>query len=557
MFVHDLRKDFFDTVVTQRVLVMVNSDIDGICATKILQYLFKCDHVLYTLVPVQGKKDLFNAFKSNMEGVKYCVLINCGANIDLCEFLDPPEDVVFFVMDNHRPVDVTNIYNDGQIRLLMKRDSDEDIPEYDQIFRDDSDSEEESEDEYGERRPKYDEESLVKRRERREWEEARHATLFTYTRDSYYGSSSALQIYELAWKMSRDTPDLLWWAIIGHTELVLLKKIEDDRHLTDTGNLANHVARLSNNLESSLVSVDCLKLTQEPQELNLWLYRHWTLAQSLTHTPYTASKFKTFTLKGEYRISEFLADLGLPLHQCNQFYASMDLALKQDVVPSIRSKMDKYGLTEMTYSSFNCSFGFRHKFCAGDLVLSILATLEHRDRSQPTSQAFLQALDTLARQSTDKLESGLSLARQQLEMLTRQVQNILDTKQVVSAGPFLYSIIQEGTPNWEYWSRPSSVTLLAQFLLQAHVSCSGSRKSGGLPLVLVTPLHPAQGLAMVVGVPPLEDRTRKNFLGKAFEQALVNSSSRYLLDYWDSNIIQIKSDDRTKFLDGLIGIMSQ
>ena len=114
MFVSDLRKDFFDTVVTQRVLVMVNSDIDGICATKILQYLFKCDHVLYTLVPVQGKKDLFNAFKSNMEGVKYCVLINCGANIDLCEFLDPPEDVIFYVMDNHRPVDVTNIYNDGQ-----------------------------------------------------------------------------------------------------------------------------------------------------------------------------------------------------------------------------------------------------------------------------------------------------------------------------------------------------------------------------------------------------------------------------------------------------------
>ena len=38
---------------------------------------------------------------------------------------------------------------------------------------------------------------------------------------------------------------------------------------------------------------------------------------------------------------------------------------------------------------------------------------------------------------------------------------------------------------------------------------------------------------------------------------MINTGSRYLLDYWDSNIIQIKTEDRTKFLDGLIAIMSQ
>ena len=40
-------------VVTARVLLLVNSDVDGVCATKILQYLFKCDHVLYTMVAVR------------------------------------------------------------------------------------------------------------------------------------------------------------------------------------------------------------------------------------------------------------------------------------------------------------------------------------------------------------------------------------------------------------------------------------------------------------------------------------------------------------------------
>jgi cell division control protein 45 len=71
--------------------------------------------VLYTLVPVAGKKDMLTAFKDNLEGVKHVVLLNCGATIDICDFLDPPDDVIFYILDNHRPVDVTNIYNDGQV----------------------------------------------------------------------------------------------------------------------------------------------------------------------------------------------------------------------------------------------------------------------------------------------------------------------------------------------------------------------------------------------------------------------------------------------------------
>ena len=41
MYLTDLKKDFFDKVVTSRVLLLVNTDVDGVCATKILQYLFK------------------------------------------------------------------------------------------------------------------------------------------------------------------------------------------------------------------------------------------------------------------------------------------------------------------------------------------------------------------------------------------------------------------------------------------------------------------------------------------------------------------------------------
>ena len=34
---------------------------------------------------------------------------------------------------------------------------------------------------------------------------------------------------------------------------------------------------------------------------------------------------------------------------------------------------------------------------------------------------------------------------------------------------------------------------------------------------------------------------RRNFFGKAFEQTVKNTKSRYLLDYWDSSLIQVRS----------------
>lgn len=50
---------------------------------------------------------------------KYFVLINCGANVDLLEILQPEEDTYFFVCDSHRPINVVNIYNDTQVKAFL------------------------------------------------------------------------------------------------------------------------------------------------------------------------------------------------------------------------------------------------------------------------------------------------------------------------------------------------------------------------------------------------------------------------------------------------------
>ncbi|CAM1320772.1 CDC45 (predicted) [Pycnogonum litorale] len=137
MYVTDLKKEFYDNLVGQRVLLLVSLDVDAVCACKILQYLFQCDHIQYTLIHVNGREDLISEYRKQGKQVRHVVMINCGGTYDVLDLLEPSNEVTFYIADSHRPVDVINIYNDSQVKLLMKLDDSENVPEFEQLFRDD------------------------------------------------------------------------------------------------------------------------------------------------------------------------------------------------------------------------------------------------------------------------------------------------------------------------------------------------------------------------------------------------------------------------------------
>ena len=56
----------------------------------------------------------------------------------------------------------------------------------------------------------------------------------------------------------------------------------------------------------------------------------------------------------------------------------MDLGLRNEVQSMFEEKVEKYGLEDITYNSFTAAFGFRHKFCAADIVYAIIALLEYQ-----------------------------------------------------------------------------------------------------------------------------------------------------------------------------------
>lgn len=553
MYVTDLQSGFYNELVNERVLLLVATDVDALAACRILQYLFHSDNVRYTLVPVARKSNVASAYRKHGEGVKYVVLINCGATWDVLEDCKPnDESTVFFIVDSHRPIDVYNIYSPSQVRLLMKPSEEEGIPSFEDLFREDENEESDSED-------LSIEEIADKRRERRLWEERRNQLIFDYTQFSYYGPSAAVTMFELCWKMSRSTNDVLWWAIIGLSDQYVNEKIEHNRYVLDAGNLQAHITRYTisdpstgSDSATGAAPVNSVKISFGC-ELRLLLYRHWSLLESLQHTPYTACKFKLWTLKGQKKLHEFLAEIGLPLSQCRQRYPSMDMDLRTNIKDWMSGMSEKYGLDRLTYGCFVASCGYQHRFFATDVAHSLSALLEAS--SDHSTDTFFDALDALSWSKLDVLKRGIEEAKAQAIAIFRQVRSFLDMHHVISAGPFLYGAVQDGIPDSWRFGHPSCLIQLARFLLQAHAATTKSRRAHSLPLVLTAPASKESEFSIVVGIPPISEESPKNFFSRAFEQASSSADCTFRSDFLDGSVAMVYTEDKSKFFDALLRLL--
>ncbi|XP_076160041.1 cell division cycle protein 45 isoform X2 [Ptiloglossa arizonensis] len=543
MFVENLERGFYRLIRGDRCLLLVNFDIDAICACRILQQLFKNDTMIYTLIPVQGIQDMIHAFNENCEEVKNVILINCGGTLDLVELLQPAESVIFYILDSHRPYDLCNIYSEDQVRILGKADEEDEIPEYNDIFRDDSSDEDDmneelENDESQKKRRRLNEEDIIKRAERRKWSENRATTLFNYTQYSYYGKSCAMLVFEMAWNMSKDNLDMVWWAIVGSTEQAILGKVESRLSVLEEGALHSHVSRLTHKQGGDVdgqqqQQKSTIRITYD-KDLLLVLYRHWTVEASLRHSVPTAVSLRLWSVRGEQRLKELLAEMGLPLAQSKQRFSAMDLTLRQE----FRQMVEKF------------------KYCASDIVYAMLALIESSSKERLPQRCFLDALDCLSRTKKDVLESGIEKAKLMLSNIFKTAQSILQMKQIRSAGSFLYVIIPEGSADNYLFAHAHPLLMLAQFTLKAYVDSSKNRRAPEWPLVASSISNPESGTCLVVGIPPVCEDQPRSLFGRAFEQAAKNTNCNIEADYFDTTIIRLKTEERPKFLDALAALLA-
>lgn len=143
-----------------------------------------------------------------------------------------------------------------------------------------------------------------------------------------------------------------------------------------------------------------IRLSPEPRFL---LIRHWSLYDSMLHSPYLFSRLKTWSESGIKRLHKLLAKMGVSLAQCKQSYTHMDMMLKRE----LRAKLLKYGslynLDEMVPSvdtdgrdragakdgwGFVRSWGWRATLSAQDVGVVIGALLEVGKHAQTADTSY-------------------------------------------------------------------------------------------------------------------------------------------------------------------------
>ena len=204
------------------------------------------------------------------------------------------------------------------------------------------------------------------------------------TLDRYYNIGASYSepisslLYSLAEDLGREDNDLLWHAIVGVSSLELY-----GRSMTGVGistaldfggsagwggergerirqALRDEVRRLNppdpsdtrgefaRGESSGVIPTTArsptdlsIRLSPEPRFL---LIRHWSLYDSMLHSPYLGSRLHIWNDVGRKRLHKLLAKMGVSLSQCKQNYTHMDMDLKRGLRQRLLTYAPMYGL---------------------------------------------------------------------------------------------------------------------------------------------------------------------------------------------------------------------
>jgi cell division control protein 45 len=131
-----------------------------------------------------------------------------------------------------------------------------------------------------------------------------------------------------------------------------------------------------------------IRLSPEPRFL---LVRHWSLYDSMVHSPYLFARMKTWNDSGIKRLHKFLAKMGVSLVECRQTYANMDVKLKRNLRAKLLQYAPLFNLDELVPTletdandrggakdgwGFVRSWGWKATLSAQDVCIIVGALLE-------------------------------------------------------------------------------------------------------------------------------------------------------------------------------------
>ncbi|KAI9847581.1 MAG: hypothetical protein M1837_002155 [Sclerophora amabilis] len=397
-----------------------------------------------------------------------------------------------------------------------------------------------------------------------------------YDLGTSYSEPISSLMYSLASELGREDNDLLWLAIVGVGSLELYGRsmsgvgISDKQHhstvaagwggergerirqilrdevrrlnppeLTDTGRDNNRGDSQSIIPTHARSPTDTsIRLSPEPRFL---LIRHWSLYDSMLHSPYLSARLHIWSDSGRKRLHKLLAKMGVSLTQCKQSYTHMDMELKRGLRQRLLKYAPVYGLDGLVPPAggvtghregwgFVRNWGFKACLSSTDVGVVVGAilevgksgvtglerggswdrNLEHRElvdeegkaEGEVWSARFWEAYDAL--ENIDALKSALPTAMHLHRAILRTGTSLLEKRQIRHLRAFRMTVVKDG-PDVPLFTHPAALTKLALWLGEAIAEQEREQKGKlgkggrGTPLV-VAGLNEARGVYVVVGL---------------------------------------------------------
>ncbi|CCO27979.1 Cell division control protein 45 homolog AltName: Full=Suppressor of nda4 protein [Rhizoctonia solani AG-1 IB] len=312
--------------------------------------MFRNEGVLYRVNPISGYPDLTSYREELLRSseLQTIILINIGGILELLSeewFAEFPQDVTIHVIDSTRPQNLSNLFapgregervrvwDNGEALKLEKQkeayeaflyavdsssdesDGDDDDEELGDMEENGAEDGEDSDNDRPRQRRKLNtgKPSSQQRREQRRMRE-KHREIIDkyYCSGASYGPSASGTVYVLASYLQLAVNETLWLAIVGLTYQYISARISRDDYDYWQVVYADEVARLNPRVDlnaSAALHADDTGI-RSCQELRFTLYRHWTLYDSMYHSPYVAGKMNIWKERGRRNLAAMFAKMG-------------------------------------------------------------------------------------------------------------------------------------------------------------------------------------------------------------------------------------------------------
>ncbi|CZR66967.1 related to sna41 protein [Phialocephala subalpina] len=401
-----------------------------------------------------------------------------------------------------------------------------------------------------------------------------------YTLGASYSEPISSMMYSLASELGREDNDLLWMTIVGVTSMELYGRssvgvaassgkssqspqgwlgtrgsrtrqlLRDEVRRLNPPELAESSFNGNRNAlpeNSGVIPTTArsptdtsIRLSPEPKFL---LIRHWSLYDSMLHSPYLSSRLRIWSDAGRKRLHKLLAKMGVSLVQCKQSYTHMDMELKRGLRTKLLKYSELYGLDDLVPAAdtdgkdrggakegwgFVRSWGWRATLSAQDVGVvvgailevgkKVVTTLENggHDRGRDLKETsdedgtlegeewvgrFWDAYDAL--EKIEELKAALPTAQHLHRAILRTGTSLIEKRQIRHLRAFRMCIVKDG-PDVQLFTHPAALTKLALWIGEAIAEQERESKGKlghggrGTPLV-VAGLNESRGVYVVVG----------------------------------------------------------